>query len=191
MGIYDGRQFCINTTDFETGEKTQSAPFYLGDPSLANVPCPPQNPYQDWSFGQQPARSALGTNPKDLVGSAKVSITKLPAIATVQGAMAMMDGAGKYGPYNWRKNRVIASIYVDAIYRHAMAWYEGQESAGDSSVHHLGHVIACAGIILDAQATGNLVDDRILAASVPGEEGNWFTNLLDHLSAVIKNKRKV
>ena len=97
---------------------------------------------RDWSFGQQPARTALGTNPKDLLGAAKVSITKLPAIATVQGAMAMMDGAGKYGPYNWRKNKVIASIYVDAAYRHLMAWFEGQECAGDSSVSHFGDTLS-------------------------------------------------
>jgi hypothetical protein len=130
----------------------------------------------------------LGVNPKDLVGSTKVSITKLPAITTVMGAMAMMDGAGKYGPYNWRGKKVIASIYVDALMRHAMAWFEGQESAGDSQVHHLGHVVACAGILLDAQATGNLVDDRPTVACVPGQEGNWFTILLDKLSSIIKEK---
>jgi hypothetical protein len=130
----------------------------------------------------------LGKNPKDLIGSTKVSITKFPAIGTVYGAMAMMDGAVKYGPYNWRGKKVIASIYVDAAYRHLMAWFEGQENAQDSVVHHLGHVIACAAILLDAQATGSLVDDRHTLACTPGEEGNWFTSLLDRLSAIIKGK---
>lgn len=102
----------------------------------------------------------LGNNPKDLLGAKKVSITKLPAAGIIHGAHAMMNGAEKYGPYNWRGNAVISSIYVDAIMRHVMAWFEGEEEAEDSGVHHLGHVIACASILLDAQATKNLVDDR-------------------------------
>jgi len=71
-----------------------------------------------------------------------------------------MNGADKYGPYNWRGNAVIASIYVDAAMRHLMQWFEGEEEAGDSLVHHLGHAIACCAILLDAQTTGNLIDDR-------------------------------
>lgn len=72
----------------------------------------------------------------------------------------MMYGAEKYGPYNWRGNAVVASIYVDAASRHLLSWFEGSETAADSDVHHLGHMIACGAILLDAQETGNLVDDR-------------------------------
>lgn len=161
------RRYVLRTNDWSTGQQSVSKPFTLN-----------------------PTGIALGQNPKDLIGITKVSITKLPPIATVYGAMAMMDGAVKYGPYNWRQNKVIASIYVDAAYRHLMAWFEGQENASDSSVHHLGHVIACAGILLDAQATGNLVDDRPTVPSIPGHEGNWFTDLLEKLSAIIKSKKK-
>lgn len=106
-------------------------------------------------------KSITGVNPKDLLGVNKVSITKLPFVAILHGAHAMMNGATKYGPYNWREKPVIASIYVDAVLRHTGAWFDEQEErAEDSGVHHLGHVIASAGIILDALATGNLVDDR-------------------------------
>ena len=109
--------------------------------------------------GQAP--SSGGVNPKDLVGNKKVSVTKLPAVGILHGAHAMMNGAAKYGPYNWRTRSVISSIYVDAIMRHLMAWFDqSEEVASDSGVHHLGHVIASASILLDAQATGNLVDDR-------------------------------
>jgi len=72
----------------------------------------------------------------------------------------MMDGAGKYSSYNWRDNKVQADIYVDACMRHLLAWFEGEEFAEDSGCHHLGHARACLGILLDAQATGNLVDNR-------------------------------
>lgn len=99
-------------------------------------------------------------NPKDLFGNKKVSITKFPLIALLHGSHAMMNGADKYGPYNWRDKAVIASIYVDAAFRHLMAWFEREEAAQDSGVHHLGHALACCAILLDAEATGNLIDDR-------------------------------
>lgn len=124
------------------------------------------------------ARSPLGTNPKDLLGAKKVSISKLPFIGVIHGAHAMMDGARKYGPYNWRSNKVVAGIYIDALVRHAAAWFDGEENATDSGVNHLGHVIACASILLDAQETGNLVDDRPIA----GATGT----VLDRLNTQIK-----
>lgn len=92
-----------------------------------------------------------------------------------------MDGADKYGPYNWRDNAVIASIYVDAATRHLTAWLEGEELAADSEVHHLGHAIACLAILLDAQETGNLVDDR-------PKGKNIASKVLDRLSNTLKKR---
>jgi len=103
---------------------------------------------------------ATTTNPKDLLGKKKVSITKFPMAGLIHGASAMMNGADKYGPYNWREKDVVASIYVDAAFRHLAAWFEREEIAEDSGVHHLGHALACAAILLDAQENGNLIDDR-------------------------------
>src|SRR6476646_10592046 len=104
---------------------------------------------------------ALGTNPKDLLGVKKVSLSKVPAVAIAHEAHAMMDGARKYNPFNWRGNAIIASIYVDACRRHLDLWFDAQQRcAVDSNVHHLGHARACLGILLDAEATGDLVDDR-------------------------------
>lgn len=107
-----------------------------------------------------PKSKALGSNPKDLLGSKKPSLSKIPSIALLWESLAMMDGAGKYNPYNWRDNKVVASIYIDACKRHLDAWFEGQQFADDSGCHHLGHARACLGILLDAEATGNLIDDR-------------------------------
>lgn len=126
---------------------------------------------------------ATTKNPKDLLGVQKVSITKLPAVAVAWGAMAMMDGAAKYGPFNWREKDVVASIYIDAAKRHLDTWFEGQETAGDSKVHHLGHAIACCAILLDAQFTGNLKDDRPIT-----EATDRFAEFLDSLSKIIKEK---
>lgn len=107
-----------------------------------------------------PKSKALGSNPKDLLGVKKPDMTKIPAIALLWEALAMMDGGGKYGPYNWRDNKVVATIYIAAAKRHIDEWYEGTEYAEDSGCHHLGHARACLGILLDAQATGNMIDDR-------------------------------
>jgi hypothetical protein len=121
------------------------------------------------------------SNPKDLLGAKKVSISKLPLVAVLHGAHAMMNGADKYGPYNWRAKKVIASIYIDAAMRHLSAWFDSKEElAQDSGVHHLGHAIACCAILLDAQETGNLVDDR--------PENGQFNQVLNHLNSVIAER---
>lgn len=121
---------------------------------------------------------ATTTNPKDLVGATKVDISLLPAAGVIHGAHAMMDGAVKYGPYNWREKPVQARIYISAAMRHLQLFLDGEEEAADSGVHHLGHVIGCCAIMLDAIETGNLVDDR----PVPAETAA----LLERLSAKIK-----
>jgi hypothetical protein len=102
-----------------------------------------------------------GPNPKDLHGFKKVDTTLLPAAALMHGAHAMMDGARKYGPYNWRDKAVLARVYIAAATRHLEYWAAGEECAEDSGVHHLGHAIACCAILLDAQATDNLIDNRV------------------------------
>ena len=101
-----------------------------------------------------------GTNPKDLIGVKKPHLELVPAALIIQVAEAMRNGADKFGPYNWRGNKVRASVYVAAAMRHLLQWHDGEEKASDSGVHHLAHAAACLGILLDAQFTGNLADDR-------------------------------
>ncbi len=127
---------------------------------------------------------ATSVNPKDLIGITKVSLTKLPAVAIAHAAHAMMNGVEKYGPYNWRTKQVKASIYIDAALRHIYDWFEGQETATDSGVHHLGHAMACMAILLDAQETGNLVDDRPICDSP-----DLFDEVLGKLNQVIASKK--
>lgn len=112
----------------------------------------------------QPKSKAETANPKDLLGVKKVPLTIIPPIAMAIEAEAMLDGQYKYGPYNWRAKKVQARIYIDACMRHLHAWLEGQQNAEDSGCHHLGHARACLGILLDAENTGNLVDDRPVLA---------------------------
>lgn len=118
-------------------------------------------------------KDKLGTNPKDLMGTKKVPLSLVPVSSTIYQALAMEDGAIKYGPYNWRSNKVIASIYVDAALRHLAAWFDGEELAADSQKPHLGHALACIGIIVDAYETGNLVDDRPVPGSASKLIAKW------------------
>jgi hypothetical protein len=72
----------------------------------------------------------------------------------------MMDGAKKYGPYNWRDNPVLYRVYIAAAIRHLYQLLDGEDFDPISGVHHVGHARACLGILADANETGNLVDDR-------------------------------
>lgn len=133
---------------------------------------------------------ATTPNPKDVVGATKVSISKFPVVAILHGAMAMMDGAAKYDPYNWRAENVQAHIYVDAAMRHLFAWWEGEELAKDSKTHHLGHAVACLAILLDAQHSGNLIDDRPIQRDGDGQpiDPEWLARVMDEMREKIKGK---
>lgn len=89
----------------------------------------------------------------------------------------MEDGADKYGLTNWREHQVSASVYYNAAFRHLAAWWDGEENAVDSGVHHLGHVMACCAIILDAQYTNQLNDDR---PEIPGPFSATIRDLIGH-----------
>lgn len=116
-------------------------------------------------FNMKKQKKGLTTNPKDLVGIKKPQLNLVPASSIIYQALAMEDGAEKYGPYNWRESKVRASIYVAAAQRHLGQWYDREDNAEDSKKPHLAHALACIGIIIDALETGNLVDDRPLPGS--------------------------
>lgn len=105
-------------------------------------------------------------NPKDKIGIKKARLSLVPTTSIIYQALAMENGADKYGPYNWRENSVRADIYIDATMRHLGQWYNGEELAEDSGVHHLAHAVACIGIIIDALETGNLIDNRPKPSSI-------------------------
>ena len=101
-----------------------------------------------------------GINPKDRIGMTKPPIALVPPVALIHCAMAMKNGAVKYGPYNWRKEKVQSMIYLDAAYRHILDFIDGEECASDSGVHHLAHAMACCAILLDAFEGGHVKDNR-------------------------------
>lgn len=104
--------------------------------------------------------SLKASNPKDALGSDKIPFHLWPETASVMGSLGMLEGDLKYGRANWREAGVKASIYVDALRRHVDAWFECEDNAEDSGLHHFCHMLACCGILADAWANGTLVDDR-------------------------------
>lgn len=115
-------------------------------------------------------------NPKQRFGDMKVPLGLFPSSAVIYGALACADGAAKYGAYNWRDKAVEAMTYVHAAERHLRAWMDGEELAGDSGKPHLGHVLACIAILVDAIEQGNLIDNRPLAGSAPRLLEKWAKN---------------
>ena len=104
------------------------------------------------------------TNPKDAIGATKLPMHLIPGTAKAHLAIAFLEGALKYGKYNWRIAGVRASIYLDAMERHLEKWKNGEDFDPATKVNHLASVMACAAIILDASAKGKLTDDRPPAA---------------------------
>lgn len=112
-------------------------------------------------------------NPKDAEGLKKTRLSLVPPSSTIYEALALEDGATKYGPYNWRKKKVIVSVYLDAAMRHIHQYLDGEFLAKDSKKPHLGHAKACLGIIIDAIETGNLIDDRPAPGNSPELLVRW------------------
>jgi hypothetical protein len=95
----------------------------------------------------------------------KPGISSIPPVALLHCGGGMDNGAEKYGLTNWREHEVSASVYYNAAFRHLAAWWDGEQTASDSGVHHLGHVMACCAILLDAEHMDQLNDDR---PAIPG-----------------------
>lgn len=98
------------------------------------------------------------TNPKDIIGSKKLPLELIPEIPGE--ALPFLEGALKYGRFNWRIAGVRASIYYAAMRRHQKKWWNGQNADAATRIHHLLSVMACCRIVLDAELAGKLTDDR-------------------------------
>lgn len=120
------------------------------------------------------------TNPKDAIGSTKLPMSLVPSTIVAEVALAYLEGALKYGRYNWRVAGVRASIYSDALLRHHAKWWNGEDEDRKTRVKHLASVIACAGTLLDAELCGKLNDDRPPMADL-SERIDEFEERVKHL----------
>ena len=125
-----------------------------------------------FNAAQRWAREWKEMNPKDAVGSQKVSMSVIPFNVLAKVAIPLMEGARKYGKHNWRGIPIAAGIYVDATLRHLFAWWEGENLSADANIHHIDHAIANLIVMRDAMLHGTLEDDRPLKK--PAQDGSWL-----------------
>jgi hypothetical protein len=133
------------------------------------------------------------SNPKDAIGSDKVPLHLWPPIVSAAGAMALLDGMLKYGRANWRDVGVRSSIYYDALQRHMNKWWEGTDIdhveptnpdvPGGSGLPHLWHALACIAILIDAEASGKLTDDR-------NYNGDHYAPAIDRMMHEVKRLKQ-
>lgn len=163
---YDRRlRDAVNAT-----EKDAHIAAYLAmeeDPALDNL----QPSVKRMAAGVSPeeAKAALAVNPKDLIGATKAPMSCVPASLTVNAAPVFALGAKKYGRYNWRDYPIQEKAYIEALERHLLAYKDGQELDPESGCSHLAHLIAGAGIVLDALACGTLIRDTEVKPGVTAE----------------------
>jgi hypothetical protein len=115
------------------------------------------------------------TNPKDAVAAAQGrlqfsvipwrAVPRMPAtpsewVVYTEVALAMAEGAWKYGRHNYRVAGVRASVYFDAAMRHLVALELGEEIDPDSGVHHYAKALAGLLVLRDAIIGGMCTDDR-------------------------------
>ena len=121
------------------------------------------------------------TNPKDVVGVRKVPFSCLPCGPLAEAAIGMQEGAMKYGRHNYRDEGVLASTYYDAVYRHMMDWWEGEDIDPGSGLAHVTKAITSLLVLRDAQMNGKCVDDRPIRMT----NKNWLEDLNQRSSALV------
>lgn len=102
----------------------------------------------------------MSENPKDVAARERVPLWLLPGPACVKVVRALLTGATKYGPFNWRSQPINAMTYTSAAIRHIKAWEDGENLDPESGQHSIAHAIAGLMILLDAEECGMLLDNR-------------------------------
>lgn len=125
---------------------------------------------------------AKDPNPKDLAAVSRAPLALVPPILTAEASLAFLEGALKYGPYNWRSAPVKSTVYLGAMLRHIARILDGEDTDPKTTVSHLGAIAASCGILLDAARCGTLVDDR----PPPGKAGE----ALDEIPVRVKQLRE-
>lgn len=133
---------------------------------------------------------AKDTNPKDAVASTRVPLHMVPDTLALYAAIAFAEGDSKYIAYNFRVAGVRASVYVGALRRHLMKYYNGQWADPKTRVPHLASVAACVAILIDGHVTGLINDDRPPAVSLDLEV-ELAEEVIKHVYEMNKDKRPV
>lgn len=121
-------------------------------------------------------------NPKELAGAKKpASWSVMPRWVMMVVGRIMTVGAAKYGAFNYRESPIAALTYEDALERHLQLWFDGEDNDPETGESHLASAIAGCILLMDAQQTGKLVDNR--------QKTGIVRQTLDRLEARLKNEK--
>lgn len=104
--------------------------------------------------------SVKQTNPKDAIGIRKAPLSTVPMGVVVEMGVGMLEGAAKYGRHNYRAAGIRSSVYFDALMRHMIDWWEGEDIDPDSGLSHVTKALCTLAVLRDAQMQGMVNDDR-------------------------------
>jgi hypothetical protein len=127
------------------------------------------------------------TNPKGIAATDRIPMSLFPDTARVYGNLGFLEGALKYGRYNWRVKGVLASTYVDALNRHMLKWWGGEWADSKTHIPHLASALCCVAILIDAFEHDVLTDDR---PPTP-DTCNIMTDMLDEYSYLVVHLREL
>jgi len=125
------------------------------------------------------------SNPKDIIGTRKAPLCVVPPVE-VFITESSLEGALKYGRYNWRMCGVRASIYYAACKRHLLKWWNGQDRDPLTRVRHLSSALNCIVIMLDAEVFGMLEDDR-----PPCPDPDAYAKLIDQMEERVAHLKEL
>lgn len=120
------------------------------------------------------------SNPKDVVGIRKVSLSVVPTPVIWEIALGMQEGALKYGRHNYRAIGVRGSVYYDATQRHLTDWWEGQDIDPQSQLNHITKALSSLTVLRDAMIRDMWEDDR-----PPATDPQFLQDLNDRAAALI------
>ena len=123
----------------------------------------------------------MDINPKDAVANKKIPYSCVPTIVIAELAVAMLEGARKYGRHNYRVASVVSSVYTDAAKRHIDDYIEGEDTDEDSGLHHITKAIASLVVLRDAMIQHKVIDDR-----PPKSPKYWMKLLNEKVEKIIK-----
>lgn len=115
---------------------------------------------------------SITSNPKQAYGDRKVPLHLVPPALGIYAALALREGAIKYGAWNFRDIDVELMTYVGAIKRHLDAIVDGEwmDPAYEVEVDgvmthfpekpHMAGLVASAAILIDCYERESIIDNR-------------------------------
>jgi len=125
------------------------------------------------------------SNPKDCIGVKKVSLHCVSSPVLMELGLAMMEGDRKYGGHNYRVAGVRYSVYYDAVMRHLMAWWEGEDIDSDSGLSHITKAMSGLSVLRDAMINDMATDDR-----PPKVKPGWVNKLNEEAKKIVEKYPK-